>query len=151
MSKPWDEFEAVVLRWVLDHGDKGTGELPHDSAEPFGAIPELSEAEVAQALKRLHQYGLVAGEESATFSFERWRELRPTADGLRVLGEWPPAEAAAVNVALARILRAFADTAAVLPEEKTAARRAAGTLASLAGDVVMDVAQGEMRQLGGGA
>lgn len=56
--------------------------------------------------------------------------MRPTADGLRVLGEWPPAEGAAVNVALARILRGLADSDQVQEPDKMATRRAAGTLAN---------------------
>ncbi len=65
-----------------------------------------------------------------------------------MLGEWPPAEGAALNVTLARILRALADSDQLPDEEdKTAARRAAGTVASTAGEVVMDVAKDEMARL----
>jgi hypothetical protein len=63
----------------------------------------------------LQQHGLVAGAGPVATNayercYERWERLRPTAAGLRVLGEWPPAEDAAVNVALARVLRGLADT-----------------------------------------
>lgn len=125
MSETWEELEAPVLRWVLEHGREGTGQLWHDSSEPFAGIPELTQAQVADAIKRLQQYGLVASEKpTATNAYESWHQLRPSADGLRVLGEWPPAQGAAVNVALARILRALADSDEVSEEERTAARRA---------------------------
>ena len=148
MTQTWEELELPVLRWVLAHGE-GTGPLPYGSSEPFTHIPELTQAQVAEAIKRLQQYGLVAtNEPTATAAYEEWNALRPTADGLRVLGEWPPAEGATVNVALARILRALADSDQ-LPdaEDKTAARRAAGTVANTAGEVVMDVVKDEMARL----
>lgn len=111
----------------------------------------MTEAQVAQAIKRLQQHGLVAGVGPvATNAYERWERLRPTANGLRVLGEWPPAEDAAVNVALARVLRGLADTGDVDDEERTAARRAAGTLSQMGADVVMDVAKDEMRRFARG-
>ena len=151
MSETWEQLEGPVLRWVLEHGDEGTPQLPYGSSKPFAGIPELTEAQVAEAIKRLQQHGLVAGAGPvATNAYERWERLRPTADGLRVLGEWPPAEDTAVNVALARVLRGLADTGDVDDEERTTARRAAGTLSQMAGDVVMDVAQDEMRRLAGG-
>jgi hypothetical protein len=151
MSLRWEQMEAPILRWVLEHGNEGTGQLWHESEEPFGSIPELTQAQVADAIKRLQQYGLVASEKpTATNAYESWHQLRPTADGLRVLGDWPPAQGAAVNVALARILRALADSDEVSEEERTAMRRAAGTLSQMTGDVVMDVAQEEMRKLAGG-
>ena len=62
-------------------------------------------------------------------------------------GEWPPAEGATVNVALARILRALADSDQVWEPDKMATRRAAGTLANTAGEVVMDVVKAEMTKL----
>ena len=84
----------------------------------------------------------------ATGAYEEWNALRPTANGLRVLGEWPPAEGATLNVALARILRALADSDQLSDkEDKTAARRAAGTVARTAGEVVLDVVKDEMARL----
>lgn len=115
----------------------------------FRRHPELTQSQVAEAIKRLQQYGLVArNEPTATGAYEEWNALRPTANGLRVLGEWPPAEGAILNVALARILRAIADSDKLSDEEdKTATRRAAGTVASTAGEVVLDVVKDEMARL----
>lgn len=77
-----------MLRCVLEHGDEGTSQLPYRSSEPFAGIPELTlEAQVAEAIKRLQQHGLLVGTGPvATNAYERWERLRPTADGLRVLG-----------------------------------------------------------------
>ena len=148
MTQTWEELELPVLRWVLEHGDEGTGQLAYESTDPFRGIPELTESQVAEAVKRLQQHGLVAsGGPTATNAYEDWHSLRPTADGLRVLAEWPPAEGATVNVALARILRALADSDQVPDQDKTATRRAAGTVASTAGEVVLDVVKDEMARL----
>lgn len=148
MALTWNELELPVLRWILDRGQGGTGQLAYRSTEPFASIPEPTEPQVAEAIKRLEQHGLVSSVGPvATNAYEDWLRLRPTADGLRVLGEWPPAEGATVNVALARILRALADSEEMPAEDKTATRRAAGTLVSTAGDVVMDVVTSEMGRL----
>jgi hypothetical protein len=60
------------------------------------------------------------------------------------VGEWPPADAATINVALARILRALASSDELSEPEQSAARRAAGTIARTSGDVVLDVVKDEM-------
>jgi hypothetical protein len=107
---------------------------------------------VAEALRRLQEHGLIVSNGPlSSNTYDEWRRLRPSADGLRVLGEWPPAQGATVNVALSRILRMLADSDVVPAEDKTAARRAAGTIASTAGEVVMDVVTDEMSRLVTGA
>ncbi len=80
MTETWEELELLVLRWVLEQGE-GTGQLSYGSAKPFASIPELTESQVAEAIKRLQQYGLVArNEPTATGAYEEWYALRPTAD-----------------------------------------------------------------------
>jgi hypothetical protein len=145
-SLTWEELEAPVMRWALERGDDGTGELStRDDSEFFAGIPELTESQVAEALKRLHQAGLVTGNgPNETSGTEEWLQVRPTADGLRVLGEWPPAEGATINVALGRILIALADSDQVSASEKTATRRAGTAVARTAGDTVLDIAKQEM-------
>lgn len=151
VSLTFEQLEQPVLRWVLEQGNADTGELLFGSAEPFAGIPELTQSQVADAIRRLEQHGLVAGAGPVmTNVYTRWERLRPTADGLRVLGEWPPAEGAAVNVALARILRGLADVEGLSEDERSAAKRAAGSLSQMAGEVVMDVAKDEMTRLAGG-
>jgi hypothetical protein len=134
MSQSWEELEAPVLRWALNHGGE-TGVLPYEGDEPFAPIPGLTKPQVADAIARLEEHGLIAGTSSATMGYQMWYRIRPTADGLRVLGEWPPAEAATMNVALSRILRALSGSEELSEPEQTAARRAAGTIASTSGDV----------------
>ena len=147
MTLTWEALELPVLRWVLEHGDGGTGCLAFGSTQPFAGIPELTEAQVAEAIRRLTQHGLVTGPGPVvTNAYDRWPRLRPTADGLRVLGEWPPAKAASVNEALALILRSLADRDELDEEEKTATRRAASTVVCTAGEVVLDIAKGELER-----
>ena len=62
--------------------------------DPADVLPELTESQLDEALRRLEQYGLIAGERGQTVDFVFWMHLR-------MLGEWPPAEGAAVNDALA--------------------------------------------------
>lgn len=55
MSETWEQLEGPVLRWVLEHGNEGTPQLPYGSSEPIAGIPDLTEAQVAEAIKRLLQ------------------------------------------------------------------------------------------------
>jgi hypothetical protein len=153
MSQTWEQLELPTLLWVLRHGDEGTGPLPHKSDEPFEAVPELSKSQVAEAIARLEEHGLVAGSSSPTMGHARWSALRPTADGLRVLGEWPPADPATVNIALAHVLRAVAGSEELPEADETTARRAAEAIESFSGEVVLDVVKAEVAKLivGGGA
>lgn len=148
----WEELELPVLHWVLEHGDEGTGLLRYKTEERFAGIPSLVEPQVRDAIKVLEQAGLVVGPSSATTDYERWPWLRPTADGLRLLGEWPPTEAATVNSALAHILRALADREELSDSDRDATKRAATTVANTSGEVVLDVVKSEMTRLisGGG-
>jgi hypothetical protein len=147
MSWTWDELEGPVLQWALSaSGD--TGVLPYDGEEPFAAIPGLTKPDVPDAIARLEEHGLVASaSSSSTMGYRMWFGVRPTADGLRVLGEWPPAESSTVNDALVHILRALADSAELSTPEQTAARRAAGTIAITGGDLVFGVVKDEMTRL----
>jgi hypothetical protein len=76
-----------------------------------------------------------------------WWRLRPTPDGLRVLGEWPPAAEADMGRALVYILRDLAEEGS--DAEAKPLRRAAGAVGGFAGQVVFDVAKGELRRAGG--
>jgi hypothetical protein len=151
--KPWDEFEALVLQWVFDHTGEDSGLLPHQSVEPFAGIPSLTEPQFTEAVGRLIQQGLIAarGEPVHTIGYTGWAGLRPTANGLRVRGQWPPNEGTSVNSALAHILRQLAAVDGVPDEDRSAARRAAATVTNLSGDVVLDVMRAEIARLIGGS
>ncbi len=93
----WETLELPVLQWTLRAGDGGTGELPHGSQEPFAPVPELTQAQVEDALTRLEEHGLIVATTARveTSDYTQWPRVRPSANGLRVLGEWPPADSAA--------------------------------------------------------
>jgi hypothetical protein len=88
-SRPTFEQEIAVLRWVHEQGDEGTGVLQYNSTEPSDEVPELTKAQLDETLRRLEHAGLIAGRRIETTQVE-WSGLRATADGLRLLGEWPP-------------------------------------------------------------
>jgi hypothetical protein len=146
----WEDLELPALRWVHaapaeDAGGVSTGDLRRGDS-PAAVLPELTESQLDEALRRLEQHGLIAGERGETFGFAFWMQLRVTADGLRVLGEWPPAEGAAINDALAFVLRRLAPE---FPEEDaTATRRAGSALAKMSAATVVDVLKDQAHRLG---
>lgn len=148
----WDEFESLVLHWVFENTGTDSGLLPHHSTEPFEDIQSLTQPQVAEAIERLIEHGLIAarGGPIVTIGYKAWLGLRPTANGLRVLGQWPPADAASVNSALAHVLRKLAGTDGLPDEDRSAAKRAATTVANLSSDVVLDVMKDEIAKLTGG-
>lgn len=146
----WEDLDLPALRWVHaappeEAGGVSTGDL-HSGDSPAEVLPELMESQLDEALRRLKQHGLIAGERGETIGFAFWMQLRVTADGLRVLGEWPPAEGAAINDALALVLRHLAPE---LPEDDaTAARRAGSALAKMSAATVLDVVKDQAQRLG---
>jgi hypothetical protein len=148
MTEPqtWEELEWPVLRWAHDSVWAQTGGLEHLSDKRSTVLPSLTDRQLDDALRRLADHGLIVGERTEALTVW-WTKVRPTADGLRVLGEWPPVEAATLNVTLARVLRTLAGD---LDEETaTATKRAASTLSRMSGEVVLDVVK-ERIQSGGG-
>jgi hypothetical protein len=111
-------------------------------------LPELRGEELDGALRRLEEHGLItAGDRREAIGYFLWSRLRPTADGWRVLGEWPPSAKADMGIALVHVLRALAEQSE--EGEAKPLRRAAGAAGRLAGNVVFDVAKGEIRRVGG--
>lgn len=99
-------------------------------------------------MRRLEEHGLISvGGRSETSGYFTWWRLRPAPDGWRVLGEWPPSSEADMGAVLVHILRSLADTAS--HDEAKPLRRAAGSVAKLAGNVVFDVAKAELTRTGG--
>ena len=147
---PWEDLELPALRWIHmtppeDTGGISTGDL-HRSDNPAEVLPELAESQLDDALRRLEQHGLIVGKRGETSDLAFWMQVRVTADGLRVLGEWPPAEGAAVNDALTAVLRRLA---AELPEEDaTAARRAGSAVAKMSAGAVLDAVKEQAQRLG---
>lgn len=141
----WEELELPVLRWVLEAGEDQL-DLTHGSLTTPLA-PALTDDQVHDALSRLRGHRLISGEAHEGSGATWWMKLDMRPDGLRVLGEWPPAEAAALNAALARVLR---ELGAGLSDEQdaTAARRAGSAVSKMSGDVVLDIVKTEARRLG---
>jgi hypothetical protein len=143
----------MALRWVhasrpADTGGVSTGEMHLGGENAAEVLPKLTESQFDQALRRLEQHGLIVGERGETSDLVDWLHLRLTADGLRVLGEWPPAEGAAINDALAAVLRQLAPK---LPDDDaTAARQAGSALARMSAGAVYDVLKEEAQRLGEG-
>jgi hypothetical protein len=95
VTLPWDQFEALVLRWAFTHAGEDTGLLLHRTENAFEDIPSLTQPQVIEAIERLLEHGLIAARGSThTIGYKGWSGIRPTADGLRVLGEWPPDDGA---------------------------------------------------------
>jgi len=144
-SLPWEELELPVLEWVfgLGHDD---GAMLERSGDAGRTVDGLTDAQVDDALRRLIGAGLIAGRRQETSDLFYWTGLRPAADGLRVLGEWPPREEAAVNAALEQVLRRLAED---LPDDdRSAARRAGSAVSKMSDQTVLDTVKGELRRLG---
>ena len=106
MSAPisWDRLELPVLRWSLELPTFAQVELFR--SEPVEGLPGLAGEQVDDALRRLEGDGLLVGHRVEGAGAFYWDGPRPTAEGLRALGEWPPTEDASLNQLLARAGRA---------------------------------------------
>jgi hypothetical protein len=102
-----------------DTGGVSTGELGR-GGEPAAPVPELTDAELDATLRRLTDHGLVVDDRGETSDFVFWGRLRITPDGLRALGEWPPAGGSTLPAVLAEMLEQIAPA---LPKEDGDAAR----------------------------
>jgi DNA-binding PadR family transcriptional regulator len=149
----WEDLELLALRWLHasppeDAGGVSTGEMHLGGENAAQGLPELTESQFDQALRRLEQHGLIVGERDETSDLVYWLHLRLSANGLRVLGEWPPAEGAAINDALAAVLCQLAPE---LPDDDaTATRQAGSTLTKMSAGIVYDVFKEQAQQFGEG-
>jgi hypothetical protein len=142
----WERAALPTLRWVRD---KPWGyNWRFDRDEPAEFVRGLSGTELDAALRRLENAGLIVGRRSETIGYFQWWQLRPTADGLRVLGDWPPDPRSTLDQVLVRLLQTLGDEAETEEEAKWY-RRAAGSVARFGSNVVADVVKGEVRRLGG--
>src|SRR5215216_2226471 len=141
----WERVDQPVLHFVVGCDYAAVWRFNRD--EPTEQMPALTGTEFDSALRRLEGYGLIRGGRGEASGYFSWWRLRPTPDGWRVLGEWPPTSEADMGAALVKILRALADDAS--EEEAKPLRRAAGSVGRLAGRVVFDVAKSEIRRAGG--
>jgi hypothetical protein len=75
------------------------------SAEPSEEIAGLTTEQEDQALTRLLEYRLIAGERGETSAFAHWSGLRVTGRGMQVLGVWPDLDQLASAVCLKLLLK----------------------------------------------
>ena len=145
-DRSWERFELLILQWVIDAspGMNWRFDRSDDSSEE---VPSLSGLQLDEGLRRLKGFRLIAARRQESSGYFYWSGLRPTANGLRVLGEWPPGPEASVGTALVRVLRELAEQSDE-PEAK-AFRRAAGAVGRFGDDIVTDAAKGELRRFGG--
>jgi hypothetical protein len=143
----WERVDEPVLRFVQEA--EYNAQYRFDREGPTEEAPHLDGVELDDALRRLGEHGLIAwAQRVETLGGYTYSRLRLAPDGLRVLGEWPPAERAQLGAAVVTILRSLAEDTDD-PAEQKPLSRAAGTVARLATDVAFDVAAGEARRLGG--
>jgi hypothetical protein len=102
----WERVDLPVLRWVASC-EYSVG-WQFDRGAPTEEVPDLTGDELDAALRWLEGYGLItATQRNETSGYFVWVRLRPTADGWRVLGEWPPASEADMGAALTWMLEAL--------------------------------------------
>ncbi len=150
MSAPisWDRLELPVLRWSLELPTFAQVELFR--SEPVEGLPGLAGEQVDDALRRLEGDGLLVGHRVEGAGAFYWDGPRPTAKGLRLLGEWPPAEETSLQEVLAAALQRLAED---LPDQEQAsvARRGGSGVTKMAGGVANDTLKAELRRLAGEA
>lgn len=138
----WDEIDDRVLRWVLDRDAdsdwQGRTENLVFRPEPESQAAfrgDLDARQVDEALTRLYGHGLIAGDRGATAHYAYWSQLRLTAHGLILLGEWPDLDRVASAEGLAVPLTELADEASNAEDTK-ALRQTAGAIGRLGEGIV---------------
>lgn len=143
----WERIDLPVLRWAHEKpwGNNWQFDRGDDASDE---VPGVSNNELDASLRRQTDAGFIAGNRTETIGYFYWAQLRITANGLRVLGQWPPDLGAGVDQALILLLGQLADQAASEEEAKWY-RRAGGTVSRFGAAVVTGVVLGEVRRAGG--
>jgi hypothetical protein len=148
----WETIDEPMLRWVAARPpslDVEIHQFPLREPEPFPDVDGLDSRDANESLLRLQSANLIDGIHGRTMGGDHWTELRVTAHGWIVLGEWPDLDRVATAASIHRLLRALADDA---PEDDaTALRRAAGvasrTVDAVVRDALAEVAHGAGEEL----
>jgi hypothetical protein len=141
VTTTWTEIDERVLRWVfsqpptLDQQSE-IPEYPTWEPVPFPELEGLDTRQVSEALHRLKSHGLIAGGDDDMGRSTLWWRLRPTAFGLRVLGEWPDLDQVASALSLRNVLLELSKDAPARGQK--ALKRAAGLLGRTSAEVVRD-------------
>ncbi|HEV8452350.1 MAG TPA: hypothetical protein VGQ45_13030 [Gaiellales bacterium] len=157
----WSRVDEPILRWVassLPSQLRGYRiDYPVTEADFDVSLPGISGLDAEASFTRLLGAGLIeASDRSGTMGPQRkdiLADLRVTAEGLVLLGEWPDMERIATAAGIHHLLRAVADQA---PEDqRTALRRAAGlvgrTVDGVVRDTLLETAGAAGGDLAGGA
>ncbi len=149
----WDAVDDLVLRWLFaqDSNPDWDGRLRdlvlRPTPEPQTAFDDdLDARQVDEALTRLKGYGLLVGERHETTHYAYWSQLRLTADGLVVLGEWPDLDRVASAQGMVALLTELAEEATDT-EDQRALRKAAGSIGRLGDAVVNSVLESAGSQI----
>jgi hypothetical protein len=147
-SRPveWEEFEEPILRWVAEKVGYDE-QVTLNRSPPYERDRDLDrpDSEIIEALRRLIEHGLVsAGHVVETAGGWHYTRLRVTADGYRVLGEWPPSPELTANEMLADVVRRLAGNAVSSDDEGRLLRRTAGALARFTASTVIEAALDEL-------
>ena len=134
----WQRVDERVLGWVATLPPAFSTEQIYDfptlPPELFAPLPGLDTRDVGESLRRLADFGFIAGKIDR--SGESWWDLRLAPRGLVYLGEWPDLELVASAAALHRVLRALADEAP--DEQRDALVRSAGVVGRTVDAVLRD-------------
>jgi hypothetical protein len=136
-------LERPALRSVLEHPREQTDWLAHDSHEPAPVLPELTQAQLNEALHRLYQARLITGPGPAEGAgVTTWMNMRVTAAGLRALREWPfDLEMTVISLLSEMLDRLAGETD---PDDASRIKRAGGSVLRFGEDLV----RSELRQVG---
>lgn len=96
---------------------------------------DLDARQVDEALTRLYGHGLIEGVRGATTHYAHWSQLRLTAQGLILLGEWPDLDRVASAQGLTVLLAELAEEASDA-DDKKALRQTAGAVGRLGEGIV---------------
>jgi hypothetical protein len=135
----WGTIDEPVLRWVASLPPSLEVEiqtLQVREPEPFPHVAGLDSRGAHESLLRLRSHALIDGNDHGTTHYVAWSRLRVTADGWKVLGEWPDLDRVATAASIHGLLRILADEAP--DEERDALLRAAGVAARTADAVLRD-------------
>ena len=138
----WDEVDDRVLRWLLkrdadpDWAGRTDNLVFRPTPEAQAAFDgDLDARQVDEALARLSGHGLIAGDRGATTHYAYWSQVRLTAQGLILLGEWPDLDRVASAQGLVVLLAELADEASDA-DDKKALRQTAGAIGRLGEGIV---------------
>jgi hypothetical protein len=139
----WTRVDEPMLRWVASLPSTLAGHSVRyavTAAEFDEAVPGITGVEAEASFTRLLGAGLItASDRGGTMGPQRrdiLSNVRVTATGLVLLGEWPDTDRIATAAGIHHLLRAAAEQA---PQgERSALRRAAGLVGRTADGVVRD-------------